>query len=62
MKPHDKRRLKAFLKDELEAVKEYKGMAKEMERIGHKQHARMFIQMAQDEFKHASNLKVMLNS
>ncbi|MCK5027950.1 MAG: hypothetical protein KAS07_06020 [Candidatus Pacebacteria bacterium] len=60
MKPHDLRRLKAFLKDELEAVEEYKGMANEMHRIGHHGHEHLFRQMAADEFKHASNIRKMI--
>ena len=42
MKPFDKRRLKAFIKDELEAVKEYDHMSNEMKKIGQSQNAYLF--------------------
>ena len=62
MKPHDKRRLNAMIKDEQMGEREYKHMANEMGKIGHGKHARIFRGMAADEARHASNIKKMINS
>ena len=61
MKPHDKRRLNAMVKDEQMGEREYKHMAMEMEEIGHREHAKMFYAMADDEARHADNIKYIRN-
>ena len=60
MKPHDKRRLNAMIKDEQMGEREYKHMANEMGKIGHREHARIFRQMAADEARHASNIRKIM--
>ena len=57
MKPHDKRRLNAMVKDEQMGEREYIHMANEMKKNGHGAHARMFRDMATDEARHANNIR-----
>lgn len=61
MKPHDNRRLKAFVKDEEEAAKEYTEMALLMEKSGYFQERDIFLEMAEDEAKHARMNIAMIN-
>ena len=60
MKPHDKRRLNAMVKDEEIGTNEYAHMASEMHRIGHHRHEQLFRQMAADEARHASNIRKIM--
>lgn len=57
MKPHDKRRLNAMIKDEQMGEREYKHMADEMYKIGDHEHAELFSKMAYDEARHATYLR-----
>ena len=57
MKPHDKRRLNAFIKDEEEAVEEYREIAVEMREGGFMEHSDLFFDMANDEARHAETVR-----
>lgn len=57
MKPHDKRRLNAFIKDEEEAVVEYNEIGVELRNAGFIDHANLFFGMAEDEARHAEIVK-----
>lgn len=60
MKPHDKRRLNAMIKDEEMGEREYLHMAREMYRTGHHGHEKLFRKMAADEARHASNIRKIM--
>ena len=62
MRPHDNRRLKAFIKDEKEAAKEYEEMGKMMINSGHLEHARLFYAMAEDEARHAETVEYIMEN
>lgn len=53
MKPHDRRRMNAFIKDEDKAVVEYNKIAIEMRNAGFIDHANLFFEMAEDEARHS---------
>lgn len=57
MKPHDNRRLNAFIKDEEEAVVEYREIAVEMRNGGFMEHSDLFFAMAEDEARHAETVR-----
>ena len=57
MKPHDKRRLKAFVKDEKEAADEYREMGEIMLDAGYLEEATLFYDMAEDEAGHARTVE-----
>ena len=60
MKPHDKRRLNAMIKDEEMGEREYTHMADEMHKVGHHVHENVFRKMAADEARHANNIRKMM--
>ena len=62
MGPHDNRRLKAFIKDEKEAAKEYKEMGEMMLAAGHSEHASLFFDMAEDEARHAETVEYIMEN
>ena len=57
MKPHDKRRLNALIDEEEHGAAMYAKMSDEMRSVGHLKHARLLMQMADDEEIHAKILR-----
>ena len=53
LKPHDLRRINAFISDEEHAAIEYREMGRIMVEAGFTEHARMYFNMADDEAGHA---------
>lgn len=62
MKPHDKRRLKAFITDEEEAVVEYNEIGVELRNAGFIDHANLFFDMAEDEARHAETVRQIMSN
>lgn len=53
LKPHDLRRINAFIEDEEHAALEYREMGKIMADAGFTEHAQLYYDMADDEAGHA---------
>ena len=60
MKPHDKRRLNAFILDEKKAAEEYHQMGVVMEENGYFEHAEIFYNLAVDEMKHSERIRYII--